>query len=135
MRVIEIRDYTDHLFLTLAQVLEALPERARRSSWMVSSYTYTDGESYFWLGGDGTDELDAIADSGRRLTGEAFAALAQATSQVIWGSFAGYDEGEPAPWIRLHAIDSTFWRCETDDVAVQQALVSSFKDVGVVAQP
>lgn len=135
MRLTEILDVADHVFPTLEDVLKALPERARRSSWTVSSYAYTDGESYFWLGGGGADELDAIADSGRRVTAEAFAALAQATSQVIWGSFAGYDEREPAPWIRLHAIDSTFWRCETDDVAVQQALVSSFKDVRVVAQP
>ena len=133
MRVVEIRDVADHVFPTLDEVLKALPERARRSTWTVSSYIDTDGESYFWLGGGGTDELDAIADSGRQLTGETFAALAQATSQVIWGSFAGYDEGEPAPWIRLHAIDSTFWRCETNDVAAQQALMLRFNDVRAVA--
>jgi hypothetical protein len=129
VRVIEIWDVAEHIFPTLEQVLIALPERARRSTWTVSSYLDTDGESLFWLGGGGSDELDRMADGDRQLSGGELMELARSTSQVIWGTFEGWDAGAAEPWIRLHAMDSTFWRCETDDIAARQALMARFSDV------
>jgi hypothetical protein len=130
MKAIELWDLNDHVFLTLADVLAPLPERAFRSTWDVSDFVDPDGEGYFEVGYNGDDIISTLANTGRRTIGSELVLLAKSSSQVIWATFRGYDPGDATePWIWLHAIDSTFWRCETRDAAIRQALMKSFRDV------
>lgn len=129
MKAIELWDSQKNIFLTLREVLAPIAADCSTSNWEISSHVDPTGENFFWLGGDGDDAFDAIADTGRRLPGPEFLALAERTSQVIWGVFRGYDEGAENPWIVLQAIDSSFWRCDTRDIQTRQALMRTFKGV------
>lgn len=129
MKAIELWDINGGVFLTLRQVLASDAAQFGSSTWEVASYVYPNGDEYFWLGGDGDDALDSLVDTGRRLSGQEFLAIAERTSQVIWGVFRGYHSGVDVPWVTLQAIDSTFWRCETKDIHTRQVLMRAFKDV------
>jgi hypothetical protein len=129
MKAIELWDATDGVFLTLGQVLAQLPERATLATWDLVNYIDPTGEEFFETGGNGTDDFDRIANTGTRITGDELIAMAQRSSQVIWATFHGRDSGEAAPWISMHAIDSSFWRIETSDTATRQKLMKSFRDV------
>lgn len=129
MKAIELWDTKDHVFLALREVLAPIAADCETSTWEVASYVDPDGETFFWLGGDGHDNFEELADTGKRLAGQEFLAMAQLTSQVIWGIFRGYGPDADAPWIMLQAIDSTFWRCETKNIRTRRALMRAFKDV------
>jgi hypothetical protein len=129
MKAVELWDTNAGVFLALRQVLAPGAAQFGSSTWEVASYVYPNGDEYFWLGGDGDNALNALADTGRRMSGQEFLAIAERTSQVIWGVFRGYHSGADAPWVTLQAVDSTFWRCETKDVQTRQALMGAFKDV------
>jgi hypothetical protein len=117
-------------FLTLEEILAPLLPRVLATTWEVADYVYPNGEEYFWVGGDGDDRIERLANTGTRISGEKLAELAQTTSQIIWGTFRGYDSYDAAvSWIAIHAIDSTFWRVETGDVATRQLMMKSFRDV------
>jgi hypothetical protein len=135
MKAVELWDLKGHQFLTLAEVLAPLPDRAKDATWDVSDFIYPDGMGWFDVGHDGDEGIHKLANTGRKVTGRELISLAALSSQVIWGTFRGYDAGgNPEPWIRLHAIDSTFWRCETRDIATRQALMKTFRDVRMVEQ-
>lgn len=129
MKTIELWDTNNHIFLTLREVLAPIVDDCLTSTWDVSSYVDADGERYFWLGGDGDDALNSLADTGKRISGQEFVELAERTSQVIWGVFRGYDPDLDLPWIVIQAIDSTYWRCESRDIQTRQALMRTFKGV------
>jgi hypothetical protein len=129
MKAVELWD-GDRFFLTLADVLGALPSRAQTSLWEVSDYVYPDGKEYFDTGADGDQGIERLANSGKRVAGDDLMIAARSTSQIIWGTFRGFDTPEASvAWIALHAIDSTFWRIETRDITTRQALMKTFKDV------
>lgn len=134
MKAFELRDIKDHVFLTLAEILAALPERAITSSWAVEDFIDVDGEPYFWIGANGDEAIADLANTGIRISGSELVQRAATTAQIIFGTFRGYDPASAAaPWIVLHAYDSSFWRCETDDVPTQRQLVGAFRDVRVLA--
>lgn len=130
MKAIELWDLNGHVFLKLAEVLAPLPSRALNAMWEVSDFVDPEGVGYFDVGYDGDDSISMLANTGRRTIGSELAALALSSSQIVWGTFRGFDPGNsPEPWICVHAIDSTFWRCETRDIASRQALMKAFRDV------
>lgn len=131
MKAIEVWDLTDNgVFMTLEQMLAPLPPRGRRSVWTVGDYVYPDGSEYFEVASMGDDHISRLANTGARIVGEELASLAKINPQMIWATFRAYEPAEAAkPWFVLHAIDSTFWRCETADIAARQSLIKRFKDV------
>ena len=129
MKTIELWDIRDHVFLNLKEVLDPLLERARRSMWDVSGFA-DEGGLFEVASIDGHDELSLLADTRQRILGSRLLEIAAATPQVIWATFRGFDPGDGTePWIRLHAIDSTYWRCESRDIAARKALMTAFQDV------
>lgn len=133
MKALELRDIKDHIFLTLAEVLAALPARAQASSWEVADYVDANGASYFWVGANGDESLADLAESGKRISGAELTSLAGTSAQVIFGTLRGFDRVDATePWIVLHAIDSSYWRCETDDITSRNALVSGFEVVRIL---
>ena len=137
MNAIELWDRPRaHIFLTLAEVLAPLPSRASRSQWSVSDFVYEGRrgrQEIFEVASDEDDELTRLYNRHERVIGSRLVAISKSSPQVIWATFFGYDPPDAAePWISLHAIDSTFWRYETSDVATRQALIKSFKDVRLV---
>ena len=130
MKAIEIWDVSDHRFRTLTEILSPLPSRIVTSAWEVSDFFHPDGAEAVLLGRGGHDQRDRLANTGTRVAGAELVEMARRSSQVIWGTFLGYDPVESdEPWIALHAIDSTFWRVETRDIATRQALMRTFTDV------
>jgi hypothetical protein len=121
-------------FLSLLEVLTSLPARARSANWEVADFVNPDGVDWFEVGYGGDERVRALANTGQRVSGSELLLLAEGSSQIIWGTFRGYDADDPTPWIRLHAIDSTFWRCETRDIATRQALMKAFSDVRLAEQ-
>lgn len=133
MRAFELRDIRNKAFLTLAEVLAPLPERARASAWEVADFVDTDGKPVFWIGANGDEAIADLANTGRRVSGLELVQRAATTAQIIFGTFRGYEPADAEdPWILLHACDSSFWRCETDDATTQTLLVGAFNDVRVL---
>jgi hypothetical protein len=130
MKAIELWDLDPRAFLTLKRVLAALPQRALASRWEVVDFVYPNGEAYFEVASAGDDHLSLLANTGRSISGDELVAIASSSPQVIWGTFRGFDRSEGGEsWIVLHAVDSTFWRCETSDITTRQSLMKAFKDV------
>ena len=132
MKALDVYDLRGHVFLSFAEIFTALPSRALLSAWQVAEFIEGE-ESLLWVGqNDGEDGITPLLNAGR-VSGKEMARIAAEAPQVIWGSFLGFDPRDAAePWITLHAIDSSFWRCETRDIATRQALMKSFKDVRLV---
>lgn len=129
MKAIEVWDLRGPFFLTLEEVFSALSMRARGSLWEVSDFLYPGGEEPFFVGGDGDNRIGLLANTEQRIGGAELARLAKTTSQVIWGTFRGYEDDGSEPWIAVHAIDSTYWRIETGEIATRQKVMKSFRDV------
>ena len=130
MKALELWDLKDHRFLSLSEVLAPLPGRAVGSYWDITGFIGPDGAPYFEVGYDGDEGISRLADTGTRVSGRNLVQLAGSSSQVIWATLSGYDSREAIqPWIALHAVDSTFWRCETRDIGTRQALMKAFNDV------
>ncbi|HEV7323058.1 MAG TPA: hypothetical protein VGO04_31020 [Ensifer sp.] len=71
-----------------------------------------------------------MATSGEPVSGWDLAGAAQDTLQVIWGEFAGSLAAAPERlWIRIRAIDSTFYEVATDDETVIERIEAAFDDV------
>lgn len=128
MKAVEIWDKRHGLFMQLDDILSSLPDRVMRSTWTLSDYLTPElGEEYLEVQ---NDRLEHIANTGMRVSGDDLMSVAKAGPGVIWATFRGYEPiNAESHWIALHAIDSTFWRCETADIGSRQALMRTFKDV------
>ncbi|MDC9823933.1 hypothetical protein PRN20_09315 [Devosia sp. ZB163] len=135
MKAIELWDCDRQGFLALKQVLAALPERAVTSRWEMVDFVYPNGEAHFDVASAGDDHLSRLANTGKSISSKELVAIATSSPQVIWGTFRGFDRSDSKePWILLHAVDSTFWRCETRDIATRQKLMKTFRDVRLSEQ-
>ncbi len=133
MKAIEIWDMRGGFFLTLSDVLAALPDRKLISAWEIADFVDADGERELMFG-MGDERISDLANSGTRVLGHEFISIAESSPQAIWATFSGYEPATATvPWIRLHAIDSTFWRCETRDIGSRRALMKSFRVVRLKA--
>lgn len=115
MAGIRIHDRTDddELAFDLAQLLECLGPKAELSRWecSVDECIAEDGAR---------PELEDAYNAPAGVPGPEFVRLASETLQVIDGVFAAFHPGERQPWLRLEAIDSTYWEAfaaKADDLA------------------
>jgi hypothetical protein len=60
---------------------------------------------------------------------------AEDTVQVIDGVFEAYSPNAKTPWLRLEAIDSSYWEAWTEDPGVLDAFKHTFKDVEELSDP
>ncbi|AMB46831.1 hypothetical protein [Methylobacterium sp. AMS5] len=113
-------------------VLAVLGERAIRASWEVAGVARYN-EAVMIAGGEAADRLEASSGSRSRVSGALLSELVHQTTQVIWGEFAAYEEGEEAPWVTVRAIDSSWCEVETDDEEGLDHVRRTFTDVWVAA--
>ena len=121
---LRIRDMSDRGFLEfdLADLLAVIGEPARRSRWRCSVEECISLEN-------ARRNLEAAYNSPSGLSGRKLLALAAETSQVIDGVFRAFHPGDDAPWIRLEAIDSTYWEVFATDSGRLAPFESRFRDV------
>lgn len=121
---IRIRDLTERGFLAfdLADLLGVLGQQARESSWRCSV------EDCISTEGAHPNLADAY-NSPSGLTGPQLLALASETRQVIDGVFEAFRHGERSPWLKLEAIDSTYWEVSAENPARLSVFQSRFADV------
>jgi hypothetical protein len=130
MKDIEVWDTNGHLFSEMKAIFSILPERARQSFWEVAAFEDADGSTQFMMASNGDDALSILLASGEQISGQAMFEIASTSPQVIWATFRGFDgENEVAPWIEVHAIDSSYWRVRTEDEATRGAVNAAFKNV------
>ena len=124
MAAIRIHDLTDEhvLAFDLSDLLEALGPDAKLSAWTCSV-----GEC---IPRDGArTDLEGAYDARVRLAGPELLALAAETLQIVDGVFEAFRPGERRPWIRLEAIDSSYWEAVAPDAADLVSLRARFREV------
>jgi hypothetical protein len=124
MAGIRIHDRAEEnvLAFDLEDLLAALGEDAERSVWTCSV-----GEC---IPKDGARPgLEAAYGSGSRLPGAQLVALASETLQVVDGVFEAFRHGERKPWLKLEAIDSTYWEAFAAEAADLAGLRRRFSEV------
>jgi hypothetical protein len=142
MRTLRIRDGNEGLYaglaFDLADILEALGQRALDTVWTVNSVVDPARAMVerIMATGTGADELERLEDTDSRIAGTELLAIADATDQVIWGEFRGFRSAEDAqPWIVVTAFDSSWFDVSTADEDALQRLRRRFKDVSDVELP
>ncbi len=129
MAGIRIHDRSDDhvLAFDLADVLDALGDSARGSVWKCSV-----GECIAEEGA--RPDLEDAYNASAGLAGPALAELAADTIQVVDGVFEAFRPKERRPWIKLEAIDSTYWEAfaaNADDLA---PLSRRFAEVEIIEE-
>lgn len=104
MAGIRIHDRTEEQVLAfdLEDLLEGLGKDAELSAWKCGVGDCISKE-------DARPDLEDAYNSPVRLSGSELRALASETLQVVDGVFEAFRPGERRPWIRLEAVDSTYW--------------------------
>ena len=126
MRGLEIHDgvaTTGGLNFDLAEILACLGESLRSSTWRCLNLNYTSrNEQDIPVFHDPPDEA-------RRVTHVEFLRATDQLLQVIDGDFEAIRPGEDAPWLRIRAIDSSWWEVYSTDEAALRAVRARFADV------
>jgi len=124
MAGIRIHDLTDEhvLAFDLADLLEGLGKEAELSSWKCSVGECISKD-------DARPDLEDAYNSPVRLSGPEILALASETLQVVDGVFEAFRPGERRPWIKLEAVDSTYWEVFAAKAADLSSLRLRFSEV------
>jgi hypothetical protein len=80
------------------------------------------------------DEFMQLGDEEATVSGEELLRLAAGVDQVIEGDFEAYWPGEAAPWLVVHAVDSTFYEIITKDRDLLTQLKARFHMVQLLRQ-
>ena len=100
---IRIRDLDGtSLAFDLRELLHVLGPEALSSSWKCVVEQYVPADS-------ARPNLADEYENSSGVDGAALVALAAETRQVIDGRFEAFRRSEIEPWLRLEAIDSTYW--------------------------
>jgi hypothetical protein len=121
---IRIRDLTEQGFLAfdLADLLQVLGDSARTSAWRCSVEECIALEN-------ARPHLQEAYNTREALTGTELFTLARETLQVIDGAFEAFHDGEKNPWIKLEAIDSSYWEVFARDSLELSRFESHFRAV------
>lgn len=128
MNKIYIQDAEDHhLSFDLKEVLAAIGQPALEANWTVGSVEQADEP--LWVLGPSMPLVEALANSGERVSGYRLLEIAQGIQQTIWGEFRGYETPTSlSPWIVVIAFESTWFEVHTDNATVLGALRARFKN-------
>ena len=116
------------VFLELDSILQVISPLSQDTHWQLHDFVDEEGNAWFEFADDEWTQRAYLRD---RLVPTAELVSAAATMpQAIWAQFAGFRAMKTSePWIVLSAIDSSFWRIETDDFAVLRMVRTNFADV------
>ena len=101
----------------LRDILHLLQPRGDPAAWELDHGE----EGEFWATvkpGHDVGWAQAMAGTGRRLSGETLRVRADDILQVITGEFRAFEGSAASPWLMVRAVDSTFYEIITDDEAV-----------------
>jgi tetratricopeptide (TPR) repeat protein len=104
--------------LDLYDLLLALGEHARHSTWYVSNV-----ECY----GEKAEELYAYTNGNRPMVGEDFLRIASGLHQTIQGDFLAFNRETTSYWIFIRAWDGTGFYVETDELQSWERLRTRFQ--------
>lgn len=136
------------LAFDLRHVLRALGSEPLDWTWTVSGVgEWKGGLSYgtrkelhyneeVMATGVGGTELEAVAATSSRIKGRRLLEIADRTDQVIWGEFSGFRQDEAdLPWIRIIAVDSSWFEVICEDRALLERVASAFSDTSLTSPP
>ena len=106
----------------LVELLAVLGESARSSTWRCSVKECISVEK-------ARPNLEDAYNTADGLSGTELLALAAETRQVIDGVFQAFRAGEDSQWIKLEAIDSTYWEVFASDALQLSPFKSRFREV------
>lgn len=101
----------------LRDILHLLRPRGDLAAWELDH----GDEGEFWATarpGHDVSWAQAMAGTGRRLSGTALRARADALFQIITGEFRAFEGAAASPWLTVRAFDSSFYAIVTEDEAV-----------------
>ena len=123
---IRIRDLHEggHLAFDLSDLLAIAGARAIESSWRCNV------EECISIDEPTLDlDLDAAYNCDEPVSGKRLLQLADQTRQVIDGTFEAVDSGAGTPWLKLEAIDSTYWEVTSADLETLEVFRGCFTQV------
>lgn len=110
----------------LADILEALGEKAVRSQWLAEG---------LWCFGDSEAEIMALSEASSAIPGNRLLGMARNLTQIIDGVFSGSEPDHNEPWIVVKAVDSSWWEVWTDDAAALASLRERFRAITEIHGP
>ena len=121
---IRIRDLDERKYLAfdLKEILTSLGPRGVDSEWSCSV------EECISHDNDDFGLQDSFNTSSR-IGGSQFATLAKRTRQIIDGVFEAFDPGASELWVKVEAIDSSYWEVYSPDPKVLAMISISFTAV------
>jgi hypothetical protein len=129
MAGIRIHDSTDEQVLAfdLADLLEAVGKPAELSTWKCSV-----GECIAQH--DARPDLEGAYSSVVGLSGPEILDLAAETLQVVDGVFEAFRPGEKRSWLKLEAVDGTYWEVFAATAADLESLRVRFSEVEAIEE-
>ncbi len=118
---IEIKDVDGGcLSFDLKDILPLAGGRAAASQWRCR---------FVECVGESAEELHAVSDAGRRISGDELLRIASNLLQVIDGQFEAYGNGGAEPWLVVKAIDSSSFEVWSDAPDVLATVRQAFREV------
>jgi hypothetical protein len=130
MHAIKIRDMVPgagYVAVDLRHVLDALGERALRSSWRIDGLWATDDTE--------AKQLERLAGQEQPVSGRALKEAAENVAQVIDGEFMAFEPGQGEPWAIVEAVDSSYYTVRSNEPAVLRSIRDRFHDVSEYEHP
>ena len=131
MQTITIHDlHNDRnvLAFDLRDLLTLLAPVSLEAEWSVTNPAYEE----FFATGEGGAALEKLAAESATVNGKELLALANDTTQVIWGDFVGTYQNRPGQiWTIIRAFDSSYYEVTTSDSEVLERVKGHFNDVRI----
>jgi hypothetical protein len=115
------------LSFDLRDILEVLGDRVEECDWDVEIVDCAPSDYAF------SDRIDNFSKK-RNITAQEIRELSMMIHQVIEGTFLGRNKDRDGYWIRIAAVDSSFWIVQSEDKAVLDLFKDRFHDVKEVEQ-
>jgi hypothetical protein len=129
MTILRVTDMAGSaLSFDLRDILDLLAPRSLKAAWILSAVD-TEFSSFDAIG-PGGERLEAMAEAGEPVSGEALMAAARDTGQILWGTFTAFLPAiHGRQWLVIRAIDSSFYEITTDDRKAISRIEARFKEV------
>ena len=116
MKTLRISDVEEGRYLAfdLRDLLQVLGERAAAARWVCSV------EECIGVEDNASYRLEEQYNNPAGVSGTRLCELAEGTRQVIDGIFEAFEDVESSPWIKLEAVDSTYWEVTAADAVLDQ---------------
>lgn len=127
MPTLRIRDLFEDRYLAfdLRDLLRVLGPAAIDANWKCKV------DECISIEGVDTLELEAEFNKPTVINGRDLIELAASTRQVIDGIFEGFEPESNVPWVKLEAIDSSFWEVTADN-SVLDRFRDHFRDLEMI---